>query len=72
MNLEDEFNDFVVNELIDSSSLDGEKKIYLNATNIIADKSLNEPCCDGSIVGHKTVNRERLSWHYSVLRLFLR
>jgi hypothetical protein len=61
MNSEDEFNDFVVNELIDSSSLDGEKKIYLNVTNIIADESLNEPRRDESIINHKTVNRERLS-----------
>jgi hypothetical protein len=36
MNSEDEFNDFVVNKLIDSSSLEDEKKIYSDTTNIIA------------------------------------
>jgi hypothetical protein len=61
MNSEDEFNDFVVNELIDSSSLDGEENFYLDVTNIIAVESLNEPRRGESIIGHETVNRERLS-----------
>jgi hypothetical protein len=36
MNSDDEFNDFVVNELIDSSSSEDKEKIYSDATDIIA------------------------------------
>jgi hypothetical protein len=63
MNSEDEFNDFVVNELIDSSSSEDEEKFDSDATDIIAHESLNEPHHGGSIIGHGTVDRERLSWH---------
>jgi hypothetical protein len=61
MDSEDEFNNFVLNEVIDSSSLDDEVNFYLDATNIIAHESLNEPRRGGSIVGHEIVNRERFS-----------
>jgi hypothetical protein len=55
MDSEDEFNNFVLNEVID------EVNFYLDATNIIAHESLNEPRRGGSIVGHEIVNRERFS-----------
>jgi hypothetical protein len=64
MDSEDGFNDFVANELIDSLSSDGGEIFYFDATNIVANESLNEPCRGGSIVVHETVNRERISWHY--------
>jgi hypothetical protein len=37
MNLEDEFNDFVVRDLIDSSSFNNENNFYFDAANIIAE-----------------------------------
>lgn len=68
MDSEDEFNDFILNELIDSSSLDDEDDFYYGATNIIAEESLNEPLHRGSIVGHHIVNRGRHSWYYLLYR----
>jgi hypothetical protein len=64
MDLGDEFNDFIANELIDSSSLDDEDNFYFDITNIVSDAPLNEPIHRGSIIGRRTVDRERLSWHY--------
>jgi hypothetical protein len=64
MDLGDEFNDFIANELIDSSSSDDEDNFYFDTTNIVSDASLNEPIHRGSIIGPRTVNHERLSWHY--------
>jgi hypothetical protein len=52
MDSKDKFNDFVGNELIDSWSSDVEDNFYFDATNIIAQKSLNEPLHQGSIIGH--------------------
>jgi hypothetical protein len=60
---EDEFNDFVVKELIDSWSSEDKEFFYLYATNIIAQESLNEPRRGGSIVGYKTMDCQSLSWH---------
>jgi hypothetical protein len=60
MDLGDEFNNFIVNELIDSSSLDVEDKFYCDATNIISKVLLNEPIHHGSIVGRCIVDRESL------------
>jgi hypothetical protein len=64
----DEFNDFVLNELIESSSLDDEDTFYFDATNIQTQESLNEPLHHGSIIGHQVVDRKRLSWHYLLYR----
>jgi hypothetical protein len=55
MDSEDEFNNFVLNELIDSPSSKDEEKFYSDVTNIIVQESLNEPRRGGSIVGHETV-----------------
>jgi hypothetical protein len=64
MDFRDEFNDFIVNELIDSPSLDDDDNFYFNATNIVSEVSLNEPIHHGSIVRRWSVDRERLLWHY--------
>jgi hypothetical protein len=37
MNLEDEFNDFIVSDLIDSSSFNNENNFYFDTANIIAE-----------------------------------
>jgi hypothetical protein len=60
IDLEDEFNNFIVNELIDSSSFDDEDNFYCDAANIVSEVSLNEPNHRGSIIGCHTVDRERL------------
>jgi hypothetical protein len=36
MDSEDKFNDFILNELIESSSLNDEDNVYFDATNIVA------------------------------------
>jgi hypothetical protein len=61
IDLEDESNNFTVNELIDSSSSDDKYTFYFNAANIVSKLLLNEPIHHGSIVGRRTVDRERLS-----------
>jgi hypothetical protein len=61
IDLEDESNNFTVNELIDSSFSDDKYTFYFNAANIVSESLLNEPIHHGSIVGRRTVDRERLS-----------
>jgi hypothetical protein len=46
---------------IDSSSLNDEEIFYVDATNIIAQETLNEPRHGGSIVGHGTMDLKKLS-----------
>jgi hypothetical protein len=59
----DSFNDFVLNELNDSSSSDDDENFYFEAAKIVTDTLIDEPIHHGSIIGHRTVDRERLSWH---------
>jgi hypothetical protein len=68
MDFGDKFSNFVVNELIDSLSLDDDDNFYFDAANIVVEVSQNEPIHRGSIVGHHTVDRDRLSWHYILYR----
>jgi hypothetical protein len=49
MDSQDEFNEFVLNELIDSPSWEDKESFYSDATNIIAQESLHEPRHGGSI-----------------------
>jgi hypothetical protein len=63
MDLGDEFNNFIVNELIDSLSSDDEDIFYCDVANIVSEVLLNEPIHHGSIVVCCIVDRERLSWH---------
>jgi hypothetical protein len=57
----DEFNDFIVDELINSSPSDDEDNFYFDAANIVAEAPLTKPMHRGSIVGHCIVDREILS-----------
>jgi hypothetical protein len=68
MDFEDEFNNFVVNVLIDSSSSDDDDNFYFDAANIAVEVSHNEPIHRGSIVGHRNVDHERFLWHYLLYR----
>jgi hypothetical protein len=61
MEFGDEFNDFIVDELINSSPSDDEDNFYFDAANIVAEAPLTKPMHRGSIVGHCIVDREILS-----------
>jgi hypothetical protein len=50
IDLKDEFNYFIVNELIDPTSLDDEDSFYFDVINITFGTSLNELIHRGSIV----------------------
>jgi hypothetical protein len=63
MDLGDEFNYFIVNELIDLFSSDDEDNFYFDTTNKVSEVLLNEPIHCGSIIGCHTVDRKRLLWH---------
>jgi hypothetical protein len=63
MDLGDEFNNFILNELIDSSSSHDEDNFYCDVVNIVFETLLNELIHRGSIVGRRAVDRKRLSWH---------
>jgi hypothetical protein len=54
--------------LIDSSSSKDEENFYSDVTDIIVQELLNEPRRGGSIIGHETVDRERLSWNNLLYR----
>ena len=64
MDSDDESNQFVMNEIIDSSSLDDERKAaILGAAHLIVEDTLNHPGRIGSVEGHDVVDRERLVYH---------
>ena len=64
MDSDDEFNQFVMNEIIDSSSSDDERKAaILGAAHLIVEDTLNHPGRIGSVEGHDVVDRERLLHH---------
>jgi len=53
MDSDDEFNQFVMDEIIDSSSSDDERKAaILGAAHLIVEDTLNHPGRIGSIVEH--------------------
>jgi hypothetical protein len=61
MDSDDEFSQFVFDEIINSSSSDDE--MYYDAAHIVVEDSVNNPGRIGSIEGHEIVHRERLLWH---------
>ena len=64
MDSDDEFNQFVMDEIIDSSSSDDERKAaILGAAHLIVEDTLNHPGRIGSVEGHDVVDRERLLYH---------
>ena len=64
MDSDDEFNQFVMDEIIDSSSSDDERKAaILGAAHMIIEDSVNHPGRIGSVEGHEVVQRERLLHH---------
>jgi len=64
MDSDDEFNQFVMDEIIDSSSSDDERKAtILGVAHLIVEDTLNHPGRIGSVEGHDVVDRERLLHH---------
>ncbi|PVH65950.1 hypothetical protein PAHAL_1G110400 [Panicum hallii] len=63
MELEDEFNQIVMKELIDPSSSDDENDLFFDAAHMIIEDSVNHPSQIGYVKGHDVVDRERLFWH---------
>jgi len=63
MESDDEFNQFVMNELIDPSSSDDENDLFFGAVHMIIEDSVNNPGRIGSVEGHDVVDRERRLWH---------
>ena len=63
MESDDEFNQFVLNELIDPSSSDDENDLFIGAAHVIIEDSVNNPGRIGSVEGHDVVDRERRLWH---------
>jgi hypothetical protein len=60
MDFGDKFNNYIVNELIDSSSSNDDDNFYFDAVNIAVEASQHEPIHRGSIVEHRTMDREWL------------
>jgi hypothetical protein len=64
MDSDNEFNEFVMDEVVDSSSSDHKRKdIISGAAHIIVEDMCNHPGRIGSVLGHDVVDRERLFWH---------
>ncbi|KAG2562852.1 hypothetical protein PVAP13_8KG215529 [Panicum virgatum] len=64
MDSDDEFNQFIMDEIIDSSSSDDERKAVISsAAHLIVEDTLNHLGRIGSIEGHDVVDRERLLYH---------
>jgi hypothetical protein len=63
MDSDDEFSQFVMDELIDSSNDEKKKSIISSATHIIVEDMVNHPGRIGSVLGHDVMDRERLFWH---------
>ena len=64
MDLDDEFNQFVMDEIIDSSSSDDERKAVISGVvHLIVEDTLNHPGRIGFVEGHDVVDRERQLHH---------
>jgi hypothetical protein len=63
MESDDEFNQFVMNDLIDPSSSDDENDLFFDAAHVIVDDLVNHPRRIGSVEGHAVVHRDRLLHH---------
>jgi hypothetical protein len=61
MDPDDEFNQFIWDELIDSSSWDDE--LFYGVPPMIIEDEINNPGRIGSIEGHDVVQRDRLLYN---------
>ena len=63
MESDDEFNQFVMNEVVDLSSSDDEDDLFFGVAQKIIEDSVNNPGRIGSVEGHDVLDRERLLYH---------
>ena len=63
MESDDEFNQFVMNEVVDLSSSDDEDDLFFGVAQKIIEDSVNNPSRIGSVEGHDVLDRERLLYH---------
>ena len=67
MESDDEFNQFVMNEVVDLSSSDDEDDLFFGVAQKIIEDSVKNPGRIGSVEGHDVLDRERLfsaqHWH---------
>ena len=68
MESDDEFNQFVMNEVVDLSSSDDEDDLFFGVAQKIIEDSVNNPGRIGSVVGHDVLNRERLLYHHLLFK----
>jgi len=63
MESDDEFNQFVMNEVVDLSSSDDEDDLFFGVAQKIIEDSVNNPGRIGSVEGHDVLDRERLLYY---------
>ena len=63
MESDDEFNQFVMNEVVDLSSSDDEDDLFFGVAQKIIKDSVNNPGRIGSVEGHDVLDRERLLYY---------
>ena len=68
MESDDEFNQFVMNEVVDPSSSDDEDDQFLGAAQMIIEDSVNNAGRIGWVVGHDVLDRERLLYHHLLFK----
>lgn len=60
MDFDEEFNKFVMNEVIDPNPSDGEDDLLFCAAHMISEDSVNHPGWIGPVEGHEVLDHERL------------
>ena len=63
MESDDEFNQFVMNEVVDLSSSDDEDDLFFGVAQKIIEDSVNNLGRIGLVEGHDVLDRERLLYH---------
>ena len=63
MESDDEFNQFVMNEVVDLSSSDDEDDLFFGVAQKIIEDSVNNLGRIGSVEGHDVLDRERLLYY---------
>ena len=63
MESDDEFNQFVMNEVVDLSSSDDKDDSFFGAAQKIIEDSVNNPGRIGSVEGHDVLDREKLLYY---------
>ncbi|PVH36882.1 hypothetical protein PAHAL_6G188700 [Panicum hallii] len=68
MESDNEFSEFVMNEVIDPFLSDDEDDLFFFTAQMIIEDSVNNPGRIESVQGHEVVHRDRLLWHNLLLK----